>query len=92
MSEEVFERAVAHVRGLPEAAGQPGAPTTAQRLDFYALYKQATEGDAEGTQPGLLAVVARAKWGAWSKLKGMAAEEARAKYVALLGALDPAFA
>jgi len=92
MSVEIFERAVAHVRGLPEATGQPGAPTTAQRLEFYSLFKQATEGDAQGPQPGVLAVVARAKWGAWSGKKGMSAEEARKKYVELLQGLDPAFA
>ena len=89
-----FGAAVAHVRGLPAAAGQPGAPTNAQRLRFYGLFKQASEGDAPsggGVRPGLLAVVARAKFDAWAALRGVTPEEARRQYVELLRALDPAF-
>ena len=88
-----FQAAVTHVRGLPAAAGQPGAPTNAQRLRFYGLFKQASEGDAPSgrVRPGILAVVARAKFDSWAALRGKTPEEARRQYVELLQALDPAF-
>lgn len=33
-----------------------------QRLEFYSLFKQATEGDCEDPKPGLIDLVGRAKW------------------------------
>ena len=41
------------------------------KLEFYALYKQATEGDVSGKRPGMMDFVGRAKFDAWEKLKGM---------------------
>ena len=50
-------------------------------LQLYSLYKQATSGDVSGKRPGMLDPVGRAKYDAWSKLKGNSAEDAMQQYV-----------
>ena len=45
-------------------------PSTEMKLEFYALYKQATVGDASGKRPGMMDFVGRAKYDAWAKLEG----------------------
>lgn len=62
-------------------------PSNDLKLEFYALYKQATEGDVKGKKPGMLDVVGRAKYNAWDKLKGMSSDEAMQKYVDRLNEL-----
>ena len=56
-------------------------------LALYALFKQATAGDVKGDRPGMLDVRGRAKYDAWAGKKGLAAADARAAYVALVGKL-----
>ena len=73
-----FEAAVADSKKLPER------PDNATMLKLYALYKQATTGDVEGKRPGFTDMVGRAKWDAWSELKGTSANDAMKKYVALV--------
>jgi acyl-CoA-binding protein len=63
------------------------APTNVQLLELYALYKQATAGDATGSRPGLLDVRGRAKFDAWAGRRGMSAAEARQRYVSLVESL-----
>lgn len=53
-------------------------------LQLYALYKQATAGDAAGGRPGLTDFVGRAKYDAWAKLKGTPSASAMQQYVALV--------
>ena len=62
-------------------------PSNAELLDLYGLYKQATEGDATGSRPGLLDPKGRAKFDAWNSRKGVARAEAKARYVALVADL-----
>lgn len=62
-------------------------PDNATLLQLYALYKQATEGDNTTPKPSLTDMVARAKWDAWTKLKGVAREEAMRRYAALVDTL-----
>jgi len=50
-------------------------------LKIYSLYKQATEGDNNAEQPGMFDFVAKAKYEAWNKLKGMSADDAMQQYV-----------
>ncbi len=57
-------------------------PSNEMKLRFYALYKQATEGDVHGKKPGAFDFVGKAKWEAWSALRGTSAEEAMRQYVA----------
>ena len=55
-----------------------------QLLQLYSFYKQATEGDVSGTRPGMLDFKGRAKFDAWSKLKGTPKEKAMEKYAAFV--------
>lgn len=57
-------------------------PSNDDLLNLYALYKQATEGDVSGPKPGLLDLKGKAKYKAWSELKGMSKDDAMKKYVA----------
>ncbi|MBA53720.1 MAG: acyl-CoA-binding protein [Pseudomonadales bacterium] len=59
-------------------------PDNNLKLEFYALFKQATEGDVKGKKPGLTDFVGRAKYGAWEKLKGMSADKAMETYISKL--------
>ena len=53
-------------------------------LQIYALYKQATVGDATGGRPGFTDFVGRAKYDAWAKLKGTSQDQAKSDYIALV--------
>jgi diazepam-binding inhibitor (GABA receptor modulating acyl-CoA-binding protein) len=77
-----FEAAVANSKNLSER------PDNATLLKLYALYKQASAGDNAETKPGFSDMVARAKWEAWSKLKGKAADEAMQEYIDLIESLS----
>lgn len=78
---ERFRQAVADSRQLPEK------PDNATLLRLYALYKQATDGDAAGDRPGMADFVGRAKWDAWQALTGTPADEAMTSYVELVESL-----
>lgn len=56
-------------------------PSNDLKLQFYGLFKQATEGDVHGKKPGLTDFVGRMKYSAWENLKGMSAEKAMQTYV-----------
>lgn len=59
-------------------------PSNEELLQLYALYKQATEGDATGDRPGGFDFKAIAKFDAWAELKGKTKEQAMQQYVALM--------
>lgn len=51
-------------------------------LKLYSLYKQSTEGDASGDGPAnAFDFVAKFKYDAWEKLKGLSKEEAMQQYI-----------
>eukprot|EP00434_Breviolum_minutum_P009721 symbB.v1.2.008557.t3/scaffold511.1/size325556/4 len=50
------------------------------RLQIYAYYKQATEGDAQGDRPTYFKQKERAKYDAWVKCRGMSFDDAVDKY------------
>jgi diazepam-binding inhibitor (GABA receptor modulator, acyl-CoA-binding protein) len=75
---EQFEQAVADSKNLPER------PDNMTMLKIYALYKQASVGDAEGKRPGFTDMVGRAKWDAWNELKGQPQDEAKQAYIDLI--------
>jgi len=62
-------------------------PSNEMKLEFYALYKQATEGDVSGKRPGMMDFVARAKYDAWAKLEGTSSDAAMQQYIDKLNAL-----
>ncbi len=76
-----FDQAVADSKNLPER------PDNMTLLRIYALYKQASEGDASGERPGFTDMVGRAKWDAWKSLEGTPPEEAMQSYVELIESL-----
>jgi acyl-CoA-binding protein len=65
----------------------PSRPDNDTMLKLYALYKQATKGDVAGDPPGGFDFVARAKFDAWSAMKGTSAEEAMQQYVDLVASM-----
>ena len=65
----------------------PAKPSNTTLLQLYALYKQATDGDATGERPGGFDFKAIAKYDAHSSLRGMSHDEARRQYVELVGSL-----
>jgi diazepam-binding inhibitor (GABA receptor modulating acyl-CoA-binding protein) len=79
-----FEAAVAAVDTLTKDPGQ------AVKLQLYALYKQATDGDAHGKRPGMMDFVGRTKYDAWAKLKGTSKDAAKAQYAAKVAQLQAA--
>jgi len=56
-------------------------PDNGTLLKLYSYYKQATEGDVKGNRPGGFDFVGGAKYDAWSKLKGMATDDAMTNYI-----------
>lgn len=56
-------------------------------LKLYALYKQATIGDVTGVRPTGFDIVGKAKYDAWSKLKGTPGETAMQDYIDLVARL-----
>lgn len=77
----LFQQAVQDSKQL---ASKPDNDTL---LKLYALYKQATKGDASGKRPGRFDMVGRAKYDAWAKVKGMSIDEAMQAYVDLVNGL-----
>ncbi|OZG75118.1 acyl-CoA-binding protein [Hahella sp. CCB-MM4] len=74
---QAFEEALNYVK----TADGDFQPSNEMKLDMYALYKQATDGDVSGSRPGMMDFVGRAKYDAWAKLKGLSSEEAMQRYV-----------
>ena len=79
--DEQFAAAQARVKALP---ARPGNDVL---LQLYGLYKQASAGDVQGARPGIMDFAGRAKFDAWAALKGMAADDAKTRYIALVDRL-----
>jgi diazepam-binding inhibitor (GABA receptor modulator, acyl-CoA-binding protein) len=72
-----FEQAQADVKTLSSK------PSNDDLLSLYALFKQATAGDAAGAKkPGRFDLVGKAKYEAWTKAAGTSADEAKTRYIA----------
>jgi diazepam-binding inhibitor (GABA receptor modulator, acyl-CoA-binding protein) len=57
-------------------------PSNDDLLALYALFKQATEGEASGAKkPGRFDLVGKAKYEAWGKLVGTSSDDAKQRYV-----------
>jgi acyl-CoA-binding protein len=69
------------------AQNLPTRPDNETLLRIYALYKQATAGDALGARPGFTDFVGRAKYDAWAKLKGMSNEQAMREYITVVDSM-----
>ena len=76
---EQFEKAVKESKELTSK------PANETLLKLYSLYKQATEGNVNTDPPSNpFDIVNKAKYEAWTSLKGKAKEEAMQEYVALV--------
>ncbi len=76
---EQFEKAITDSKSLTEK------PSNEILLKLYSLYKQSTDADVNGEAPSNpFDFVNKAKYEAWSALKGMAPEEAMQQYVDLV--------
>ena len=73
-----FEQAAEDIQRLGER------PDNDTLLKLYALYKQGSEGDVQGDQPGFFDFVGTAKYEAWAKLRGVSEEDAMQRYIALV--------
>ena len=63
-------------------------PSNEELLDLYALFKQASEGDANGDRPGGFDFKAIAKFDAWASKKGKTKDQAMQTYVELISVLE----
>jgi acyl-CoA-binding protein len=77
-----FELAAANSKNLSER------PDNTTLLKIYALYKQASVGDNADKKPGFGDMVGRAKWDAWTSLKGTIKEDAMQQYIDLIESLS----
>lgn len=57
--------------------------TDDEMKQVYGLFKQATVGDCNTAEPGMLDLKGKAKWNAWNSYKGKSKEDAQNEYVAL---------
>ncbi len=80
-TQEEFDTASQRAQQLPTK------PSNTVLLQLYALYKQATEGDATGDRPGGFDFKAIAKYDAWTSLRGTSKDAARQQYVELVSEL-----
>lgn len=78
---EKFEAAMAESKNLPER------PDNMTLLKIYALFKQGSSGDVEGSRPGFTDMVGRAKYDAWAALKGTSSDDAMQQYIDLIESL-----
>lgn len=78
---ETFEAAVAASKTLASK------PDNDVLLQLYSLYKQGTEGDAQGDGPGGFDFVGQAKHNAWAGQKGKSKEAAMQEYIDLVNKL-----
>jgi diazepam-binding inhibitor (GABA receptor modulating acyl-CoA-binding protein) len=77
-AQEAFDSAVSYIND-PANKFSKEIPM-ARKLMLYSLYKQATLGDVQGTQPWAVQIEARAKWDAWNSVKGTSKENAQMEY------------
>lgn len=77
----LFEQAASESKSLSSK------PSNETLLNLYSLYKQATEGDVNVEPPAMFDFVAKAKYEAWSSLKGKTQEAAMQEYIKLVDKL-----
>ena len=77
-----FQQAQDKINNLDER------PDNATSLRLYALYKQATQGNASGERPGAMDMIRRAKYDAWAQVKGMSTDDAMQAYIDLADSIE----
>ena len=77
----------AFLRAMADSKNLSDRPDNATLLKIYALYKQGSTGDNTEPKPGFSDPVARAKWDAWTKIKGTPQDGAMQQYIDLIAEL-----
>ncbi|XP_045146098.1 acyl-CoA-binding protein-like [Echinops telfairi] len=75
MSQAKFDKTAEEVKHLKTK------PADAEMLFIYSCFKQATVGDINTEQPGVLDFKGKVKWDAWNELKGTSKEDAMKAYI-----------
>lgn len=78
----LFSNASLHVKSIISKLNEN------QMLQFYGLYKQATEGPCDKPKPSWYQMTEKQKWEAWMSFKTLDCKTAMEKYVQLLDAVD----
>ena len=76
-----FKQAAIDVKTLTEK------PSNEMLLKLYSNYKQATDGDVTGKRPGFTNIAGRAKFDAWTSLKGQSSDASMEAYIGLVQSL-----
>lgn len=84
--QQQFEQAVAKSKELTKR------PSNEELLLLYGLFKQATDGDANGDRPGGFDFKGIAKFDAWAEHKGKSKDAAKQEYIALMDRLQQQYA
>jgi len=86
---DLYEQALAFIADTNNA--EKFTPDNMQKLQFYACFKQISEGPCKGPAPSRLKIVEKAKYDAWKALGNITPEEAKARYVKILTDAYPAW-
>ncbi|MGN6235091.1 acyl-CoA-binding protein [Dyella sp.] len=76
--QHAFEQAAQDIKRLGTR------PDNDTLLKLYALFKQGSDGDVQGPQPGFFDFIGTAKYEAWAQLRGVDRDEAQRRYIALV--------
>ncbi len=66
-------------------------PSNEELLSLYAYYKQSVDGDIAGKRPGMMKIKDRAKFDAWSAIKGTSQENAMKEYISIVEKLKSTY-
>ncbi|GAA1924208.1 acyl-CoA-binding protein [Streptantibioticus ferralitis] len=90
MSDSTSTGNQAFVTASQEVVKLSKAPSNDIKLKLYAYFKQGIKGDNDTPEPGFIDFTGKAKWKAWTEVKGMSKEEAQKKYIELVEELKAA--
>ena len=75
------------IKAQQDANSLATRPDNDTLLKLYALFKQATQGDATGDPPSSFDFIRRAKFDAWTAIKGTTKEGSMRQYIELVDSL-----
>jgi len=67
-------------------------PSDEEMKEIYGLYKQATIGDNNTSQPWSVQIESRAKWDAWESKKGLDKDTAMEQYIEIVNNIKSKYA
>lgn len=84
--EEEFKKAVGFIQ---DKSGPTIDSTNEQKLEFYGLFKQASEGAPKGSAPSRIKIIERAKFMSWKAKEKLSKEQAMQGYIDLVTTVAP---